>query len=85
MPTYDFKCKKCDHVFEVICSVSSRDQQSCPECSSEEYQPHFTKGADLGDSVRLGVRTIDDGFREVLSKIGESQPKSNLKDKLSRR
>ena len=40
------------------------------------------QGPALGDPVRLGIRTIDNGFREVLSKIHNSQPKSNLADKL---
>jgi hypothetical protein len=39
----------------------------------------------MGDSVRLGVRRVDDGFREVLSKIGAANYKSNLTDKLSRK
>lgn len=38
----------------------------------------------MGDSVRLGIRKNDDGFREVLSKINASNYRSNLKDKLSR-
>lgn len=38
----------------------------------------------MGDPVRLGVRKHDDGFREVLSKIGSANYKSNLRDKLSR-
>jgi hypothetical protein len=41
--------------------------------------------AALGDPVRLGIRKIDGGFREVLHKIGSNNGvKSNLKDKLSR-
>ena len=85
MPTYDLKCKDCDNVFEIVCSISSRDDQSCPECESTNHQAHFTQGPPIGDPVRLGIRTVDDGFREVLSKINERMPKSNLKDKLSRR
>lgn len=38
----------------------------------------------IGDPVRLGVRTIDNGFREVLSKIKEKNWRSNLGNKLSR-
>ena len=38
----------------------------------------------MGDAVRLGIKKNDDGFREVLSKIGASNYRSNLRDKLSR-
>jgi len=34
----------------------------------------------LIDPVRLGVRKIDGGFREVLSKINEKTAGSRLKD-----
>jgi hypothetical protein len=55
----------------------------CTSCESYSVQLQIgTPG--VGDSVRLGIRTVDNGFREVLSKIHESQPKSNLKNKLSR-
>jgi hypothetical protein len=41
--------------------------------------------AALGDPVRLGIRTVDNGSREVLSKINSANGrKANLKDKLSR-
>lgn len=84
MPTYDFKCKSCEKVFSVICRISERGNQKCPECASSEYEAHFEETPSFGDPVRLGVRTIDNGFREVLSKINQNNYKSNLKGKLSR-
>ena len=39
-----------------------------------------------GVGIRLGVRTIDDGFREVLSRVGSANGRqADLSDKLSRR
>lgn len=32
MPIYDYKCKKCGHVFEVTHSINSKDEYSCPSC-----------------------------------------------------
>lgn len=52
---------------------------------NQDYEiVHITTPA-LGDSVRLGIRRTDDGFREVLSRIGNANYKSNLSDKLSRK
>jgi putative FmdB family regulatory protein len=85
MPFYDLKCSDCSNIFEVICKFSDKENQQCPSCKSINHESHHT-AMQLGDPVRLGVRTIDNGFREVLSRIGESNGRqANLKDKLSRR
>lgn len=85
MPLYDFKCSDCSTVFDVMCKISERESQTCPKCGSKNYQAHHLGMAALGDPVRLGIRTVDNGFREVLHKIGSNNGrKSNLKDKLSR-
>lgn len=85
MPSYSFKCSNCDHIFDVFCSMKDREEQECPNCKSKNYETHHRGGNALIDPVRLGVRTIDGGFREVLSKIAQNNYKSNLADKLSRR
>ena len=86
MPFYDLKCTDCGNVFNVYCSMSERTNQSCPSCESKNTETHFqSSSAAIGDSVRLGVRTVDDGFREVLSKIHNNNYRSNLANKLSRR
>jgi len=32
MPTYQYRCKECDHEFEVVQSFSDDPLESCPEC-----------------------------------------------------
>jgi len=85
MPSYSFKCSNCDHIFDVVCSIKDRAEQECPQCKSKNYETHHQGGNALIDPVRLGIKTIDGGFREVLSKIANNNYKSNLADKLSRR
>jgi putative FmdB family regulatory protein len=85
MPTYNFKCNECEQEFEVLCRISERNNQSCPGCQAQNYQPHFTTPVAMGDPVRLGVRTTDNGFKEVLSRIGKANPRSDLGAKLSRK
>lgn len=59
MFTYQFKCKDCEEIFDVICGVDERnDTWKCPACGSENTvrqfvtQPHFNKGSyeQKGDS-----------------------------------
>ncbi len=35
MPTYEYKCDKCDHSFEVFQSMSDEPVKSCEKCGHE--------------------------------------------------
>ena len=65
MPTYSFKNIETNEEFERILSMSERETYL-------EENPHvkqtIKKAPALGDSVRLGLRKPDQGFREVLQK-----------------
>ena len=80
MPLYTFKNKETGEVFDKLLPLSERER-----FLNENPQLEQVLGATaFGDSVRLGIRRPDDGFKEVLSKIHAANYKSNLKDKLSR-
>jgi predicted nucleic acid-binding Zn ribbon protein len=81
MPTYSFRDKNTGKVFDQIMRIAEREQflQDNPRLESV-----ITGAPTMGDSVRLGIRGTDSGFKEVLSKISAANYKSNLKDKLSR-
>jgi putative FmdB family regulatory protein len=32
MPTYEYKCQKCHHRFEVFQSIKDAPKRSCPQC-----------------------------------------------------
>ena len=82
---YEFQCDDCETVFAVHCSMADGlNPHPCTSCNSTNNHQVILGAPALGDSVRLGVRTIDNGFREVLSKVSEKTYKSNLNDKLSR-
>ena len=35
MPTYDYKCNKCEHLFEVLQGINADKLTTCPECKEE--------------------------------------------------
>lgn len=35
MPTYDYKCSKCSHIFEYFQSMNDDPLSECPECGGE--------------------------------------------------
>jgi len=81
MPTYIFYNKETDETFNKLMSWDARQVYL-------EENPHLEirLGATAsGDSVRLGIRKPDDGFREVLSKIHSANYRSNLANNLSRK
>lgn len=83
MPTYDYKCSECDHIFERSSMISERnipETEPCPSCSKENcVHQYFGNGAAaIVDPVSIGRRKPDSGFKEVLHKIHEGMPKSNL-------
>ena len=82
---YDFKCNDCAAEFVVHCRISERnDDHACVSCGSINTERQIIGAPAIGDAVRRGVRTVDNGFREVLSKIHEKTYRSNLDSKLSR-
>jgi len=38
MPTFDFQCTGCDHIFEFNRPFGSEELPSCPECKSKKVQ-----------------------------------------------
>ena len=81
MPTYTFRNKDTEEIFDKLMSWNSRE-----EYLKENPNLEVIIGAPaMGDVVRLGIRKPDQGFNEVLSKIHAANYKSNLADKLSRK
>jgi len=84
MPKYTFLNKETDQIEEYYFNISSYDQFIKDNPLLERFFEQGT-GFAMGDSVRLGIRKNDDGFREVVSKIASANYKSNLADRLSRK
>jgi hypothetical protein len=79
MPTYNFQHKTTGEIIEKSLRIAERDEWL--KDNLEWQQVHLDAPA-MGDSVRLGVRKHDQGFKEVLHKIHERSPGSRLKDNI---
>lgn len=44
MPTYGYKCTKCDHAFEVFQSVNDSPITICPKCGSKTSRVFYPVG-----------------------------------------
>lgn len=88
MPIYEYQCSECEHKFEKIKPIRDMkvpESEPCPNCGEHfaVKQKVFTPQI-WADAARMGVKTTDNGFKEVLSRIHEKSPGSNLDTKLSR-
>ena len=82
MPTYTYKCTKCEHDFQSLLKIVDMHlptTEPCPECQEQGTVIKTIGGAPpIGDMVRLGLKKHDDGFKEVLQRIGAANIHSNL-------
>ena len=74
MPLYDYRNKETGEVFEKMMSISAKEEylKENPHIESMLGMPPVI------DPVRLGIRTTDQGFKEVLQRIHEKTPGSQL-------
>lgn len=47
MPTYEYKCRSCEHQFEVIQSIKDDALSECPECGKDEAERQISGGGGL--------------------------------------
>ena len=80
MPTYTYRNINTGEVFDKMMKIADKEQFLLDNPNLES----IIGAPAMGDSVRLGIRRPDNGFREVLSKISDANYKSNLRGKLSR-
>ena len=74
MPTYKFRNVETGEVIEEFMSISKLD-------TFRVENPHLEtiiQAPMICDPVRVGVRKMDTGFKEVLQKIHERTPGSQL-------
>ena len=45
MPTYDYRCKSCDHRWEEFQSMSAPPTKKCPECGKSKAERVIGPGA----------------------------------------
>lgn len=80
MPTYEFRNKETGEVTEKIMKMAEREQFLNDNPHLEQT---MTSAPAMGDSVRLGLRKPDNGFKEVLQKIHSRAPGSQIKQNSS--
>ena len=73
MPTYEYKCEKCKHLFEAFHSMSAKPLKKCPECGGK-IKRLFGTGA--------GIIFKGSGFYETDYKRNNSVATSSTEKKV---
>jgi putative FmdB family regulatory protein len=47
MPTYDYRCRKCDHRWEMFQSIKANAIKKCPACGKQQAQRVIGAGAGI--------------------------------------
>jgi putative FmdB family regulatory protein len=47
MPTYEYKCDHCEHVFDVFQSITAEPVKKCPECKKLKIRRLIGTGAGI--------------------------------------
>lgn len=47
MPTYDYKCAKCNHTWELFQSITAKPIKKCPECGANQAKRLIGTGAGI--------------------------------------
>ena len=83
MPTYDYKCEKCEHEFEEMLSISRREEptevpcerqlhRAAPICGGEIKMKVVAPG--IGDPLKMGLIKPDGQYVEKLKEIKKNHP-----------
>jgi putative FmdB family regulatory protein len=72
MPTYEYECTKCDHVFERFQSMTDEPVKRCPECRCKVRRV-FGSGAGI---IFKGSGFYQTDYRSKSYRDSESKDKS---------
>ena len=68
MPTYEYKCKDCDHQFDIVQSFSDDALTTCPSCKKKALRKVFSPP---------GVSFKGSGFYKTDSRSGNGKSSSS--------
>lgn len=57
MPSYNYKCEKCEHVFEATHGMNEEYSGKCPECNSKKVKKTISR--------LLGIHFKGQGWTQI--------------------
>jgi len=92
MPTYDYRCEKCDHEFETFQSITAAPLKKCPKCSKPSLRRLIGTGAALlfkgdgfyitdyrSESYKQAAKAESGAAKPADAKSGDAKPTDSAK------
>lgn len=79
MPTYSYKCPKCNQVFDAFHSMSCTDPQMCPECNVKSTKLMSASSVIFKGSGFYSTDYRDSGYLEARNKDNSNGSSSSEK------
>jgi len=79
MPTYDYICETCGHIFEEVFSIADRDSpcnNPCPNCEKKTIKRDFIGAPIYGQGIDFKAPS---DFNYVMKKISKEHPNNTMK------
>lgn len=77
MPTYNYQCKSCDHVFEVFHSITSTEQYMCPKCGIQDTKKLLSASAIIFKGSGFYTTDYCNHFKNAAPDKSPPQPSKN--------
>lgn len=74
MPTYDYECTACNHIFEVFQSMSKRPVRKCPRCGKLKAKRLIGSGSTI---IFKGPGFYQTDYRSVAYKSHQKAERSS--------
>ena len=55
MPIYEYKCKECDHIFEILVLKRDDQQVACPNCNNKHVEKLLSSTNCRSNSSGIGA------------------------------
>ncbi len=79
MPTYSYRCTKCNSTFDAFHSMSCKDPQHCPDCGGEGTKLLSASSVIFKGSGFYSTDYRDSGYLEAKKKDGNGTSKPESK------
>ena len=87
MPTYDYRCEKCESVWDSFELVSNRDKpckENCPECGEKKVVRHIGAFPNMATDTNLTANKKTGGqWNDLMQKVKSYTP-DRYHDKLDK-
>lgn len=81
MPTYDYQCDACDHLFEIYQGINDAKLRKCPECKKLKLRRLLGTGAAVVFKGSGFYQTDyrSDSYKKAAAADKPAEPKSDKK------